>query len=202
MYDKVAADELPSVIVALPAVGAPSELAVPAFARAATLTVPAVIVVDPVYVLATPLSVRAPVAVLLSASEPVSKPAYVSVAELLMVKTAAVPLSVTVPLPVTLATVWANPAKSSVPFTVRAVVLGTALASPSAMVPELMVVAPVYVLATFSVRIPVPLLVKLPEPLMPVVAMVMLPALGAKVTGSPELAMPPVKVRVAAAVAA
>ena len=74
---------------------------------------------------------------------PVRLPAKGTAAESLIVKVAAAPLSVTVPVPATLATCCEKPARSKVPLTVRAVPVGIALATPSARVAlELTVVVP------------------------------------------------------------
>ncbi len=98
----------------------------------------------------------------------VIKPANESAPELLTVKVAAGPLSVTVPEPVTLPTCWTKPSRSSVPPSVKAVPAGKALATPSARVPAMIVVAPVYVLASDSVSMPVPVLTRL-KALLPLV---------------------------------
>src|SRR5579883_633454 len=103
--------------------------------------VPALIVVAPEYVLA-PLNVKLPTSDFVSAKLPVIVPANVSAPELLIVKIAAAPLSVTTPLPVTLATCCAKPFKSNVPESESVVPVGNALATPSCIVPALILVAP------------------------------------------------------------
>ena len=72
---------------------------------------------------------------------PVMLPANVSVVVLLTVKVAAPPPSVTVPVPVTLATVWELPARSKVPgepellSTSRLQAKSSTFAAPSAAIP-------------------------------------------------------------------
>ncbi len=78
-----------------------------------------------------------------NAKLPVSTPAKESAPLLLIVKLAAAPVSVTVPLPVMLATCCANPTRSKVPELANAVLIGKALAMPFAIVPAEIVVVPV-----------------------------------------------------------
>ena len=75
---------------------------------------------------------------------PVIVPPKLSEELLATVKLAADPLSVTMPVPLTLPTCWAKPARSKVPVPVtdRAVAVGRALGTPFLSVPALTVVAP------------------------------------------------------------
>lgn len=74
--------------------------------------------------------------------------------------------------------------KVAAPLTVRAPKVRSL--APSARVPPLTLVAPVYVLAAFKVRVPLPLLVKLPVPL---------PKLLAKATSLPLVSKVPPPLR-------
>ena len=105
------------------------------------MMVPWLIVVAPVYVF-VPLRVRVPPATVRAVLAPVMVP--LKEPPPVTVKVAAVPLSVTVPVPLRLPTVWLKPARSSVPgdVTVNAVSVGRALAMPSASVPAEIVVGP------------------------------------------------------------
>ena len=73
---------------------------------------------------------------------------------------------VMVPAPAIEPTLSENPARSSVPVMVTAEVSASTPAAPSASVPALIVVAPLWELAPESVSVPVPLLVKAPLPAM------------------------------------
>ena len=81
---------------------------------------------------------------------------------MLSVKLAAAALSVIVPDdPLTLPTCCAKPLRSNVPpAMVKAVVLVSALATPTLTVPEFNVVAPVLELAPVNVKVPEPPMVK------------------------------------------
>ena len=75
---------------------------------------------------------------------PVIAPAKVSGVVLATVKVAGVPLSVTVPVPVTLPTCCPKPARSKVPLSTKEVPPGKAVATPPARTAlALMVVVPV-----------------------------------------------------------
>ncbi len=96
------------------------------------------------------VSVPNPVLVRARALAPlVIVPEKLLAAALLTVKVAAAPLSVTVPVETPPSanppTVWAKPARSNVPVpsTVSVVLVGSAFATPSAIVPALIVVPPV-----------------------------------------------------------
>lgn len=69
---------------------------------------------------------------------------------------------VTLPLPVMFATVCALPPKSRIPELVIVVVDGKAFATPSRIVPPLIVVVPVYEFVEFNVSVPDPDLVSVP----------------------------------------
>ncbi len=123
----------------------------------------------------------------------------------LLLKVAAVLLSVNVPLPVSDATVWAKLAISKVPeaLMTKAFVESNAFVTPLVILPPTIVVEPILLLATFKVKTPVPVFVKLLPlaPLIAVVAIVILagPApLVSIVNALPPIAMPPVSVNVAA----